>query len=102
MMITVEGEPTSELREVALRLEGTAFTPRPKLAPGPARVTLVNGTDRDTFVLSYFTPIVTYSDYLPFLSGQRLLNSRVPPAPRHRGVVRPGSAIPTRDNTLLF
>ncbi len=102
MMITVEGEPTSELREVTLRLEGTAFTPRPKLAPGPARVTLVNGTDRDTFVLSYFTPIVTYFDYLPFLSGQRLLNS--PEFRRHLGteVVRPGSAIPTRDNTLLF
>ncbi len=101
-MITVEGERTEALRELVLTFDGHAFMPRPTVAPGPARITYRNATARTVPVLAYFTPIVTYFDYLPTLSGQRLLNTN--DFRRYLGteVVRPGSAIPTRDDTLLF
>ena len=102
MMITIEGEPTTEVRELDLSFDGRAFTPRPKVAPGPIRVTLRNDTTESVPVLSYFTAVVTYFDYSPFLSGQRLLNTNDFRRHIRTEVVRPGSAIASGSNTLLF
>lgn len=101
-MITVEGEPTSERRELTLDYQDRAFLPRPTVAPGPLRLRLRNTSDERVRVFSYFTPIVTYFDYLPHLSGNRVLND--PDFRRCLGtqVVRPGTGIPVKDNTLLF
>ncbi len=100
--ITVTGARTSDTREVELVFDGRAFEPRPTIAPGPVRISVRNDSADPVPVLLYFTPIVTYFDYVPFLSGQRLLNSD--DFRRHLGteVVRPGTGIPTRGNTLLF
>ncbi len=101
-MITVEGPRVPEVREVELTFDGAAFTPRPTIAPGPARIAVRNASPRPVPVLLYETPIVTYFDYAPMLTGQRLLNT--PDFRRYlrTEVVRPGTGIPTRDNTLLF
>ncbi len=101
-MITVAGEPATERRTVEVVFDGTQFLPRSTLAPGPVRLIVRNASDAVQPVLLYHTPIVTYFDYRPFLSGQGLLNTEE--FRRHLGteVVRPGTGIPTRDNTLLF
>ncbi|PRP99970.1 adenylate/guanylate cyclase domain-containing protein [Enhygromyxa salina] len=101
-MITTIGAPTRERRELTLDYHDRAFHPRPELAPGPVRLTLRNKTAERVRVLKYFTPIVTYFDYLPHLSGRRLLNN--PEFRRCLGteVVRPGTGIPVKDCTLLF
>lgn len=101
-MITVEGEPTTQTRELDLEYHLRSFKPRPTLAPGPVRLRLRNLEAQAVRVFLYFTPIVTYFDYLPHLSGLRLLND--PDFRRCLGtdVVRPGTGIPVNDNTLLF
>ena len=101
-MITTEGEPTTEVRELSLTYGERAFHPRPKIAPGPVRVTLRNPSDQRVRVFLYFTPIVTYFAYEPHLSGHRLLND--PEFRRCLGtdVVRPGTGIPIKDASLLF
>ncbi|WP_146659999.1 adenylate/guanylate cyclase domain-containing protein [Enhygromyxa salina] len=101
-MITTFGAPTTEVRELTLDYRDRAFEPRPELAPGPVRLTLRNSTQARVRVLKYFTPIVTYFDYLPHLNGRRLLNN--PEFRRCLGteVVRPGTGIPVKDCTLLF
>ena len=101
-MITTEGEPTTEVRELTLTYGERAFHPRPKIAPGPVRLTLRNPGDQRVRVFSYFTPIITYFAYEPHLSGHRLLND--PEFRRCLGtdVVRPGTGIPIKDASLLF
>ncbi len=100
--LTVIGARVSDTREVELVFDGRAFEPRPTNAPGPVRISVRNDSANPLPVLLYFTPIVTYFDYVPLLSGQRLLNTD--DFRRYLGteVVRPGTGIPTRDNTLLF
>lgn len=102
MMITTIGARTSEVRELTLEYGDHAFDPRPELAPGPVRLTLRNPSDERVRVFSYFTPIVTYFDYLPHLSGRRLLNCSEFRRCLGTEVVRPGTGIPVKDCTLLF
>jgi class 3 adenylate cyclase len=102
IMITTIGAPTSEVRELTLDYHDRAFHPRPELAPGPVRVTLRNSGDERIRVLQYFTPIITYFDYRPFLSGRRLLNNTEFRRCLGTEVVRPGTGIPVKDCTLLF
>ena len=101
-MITTRGEPTTQVRELQLDYRERAFHPRPEIAPGPVRLTLRNPSAERVRVLLYFTPIVTFFDYLPHLTGHRVLND--PDFRRCLGtdVVRPGTGIPVKDNTLLF
>lgn len=101
-MIAIEGEATTELRELSLDYGARAFLPRTTLAPGPVRLTLRNPTDARVRVFLYFTPIVTFFDYLPHLSGHRLLNDGEFRRCLGTDVVRPGTGIPIKDNTLLF
>ena len=75
VMISVEGEPTTEMQELVLIYGDRAFNPRPEVRPGPLRVVLENATDETLRVLQYYTPIVTYFEYVPFLTGQKLLNN---------------------------
>lgn len=102
MMITVEGEPVEQAQDLELVYANREFSPRPTVRPGQLRVTMRNDSDERIRVLSYFTPIVTYFDYLPFLSGQRLLNDAAFRRYLRTEVVRPGSGIPIKDNSLLF
>jgi len=101
-MITIEGEPTTEVRELRLDHGERAFHPRPSIAPGPVRLTLSNDEPHPVRVFLYFTPVVTYFDYLPHLTGHRVLND--PEFRRCLGtdVVRPGTGVPVNDQTLLF
>ncbi|MFT5431032.1 MAG: class 3 adenylate cyclase [Myxococcota bacterium] len=101
-MITVEGEPTTEVREIALEHRVDQWLPRPTVRPGPVHLTLTNRSASDLPILLYHTPIVTYFEYREFLSGHRLLND--PEFRRQLGteVVRPGCGLPLKDNTLLF
>lgn len=101
-MITLEGERVSEPRTLELAYDGRQFLPRPTVAPGPLRLVVTNATAERLAALLYFTPIVTYFDYVPFMTGQRLLNTEDFRRYLKTEVVRPGSGIPTRDNTLLF
>jgi class 3 adenylate cyclase len=101
-MITVQGPRAGGVRDVELEFNGAAFAPRPTIAPGRVRIAVHNASAATTPVLLYFTPIVTYFDYAPMLTGQRLLNTDDFRRYLHTEVVRPGTGIPTRDNTLLF
>ena len=101
-MTTLEGAPTREVRTLDLTYDGRQFLPRAAVAPGPLRITVTNASAARIPALLYFTPIVTYFDYLPFMSGQRLLNTDDFRRYLRTEVVRPGTGIPTRDNTLLF
>lgn len=101
-MITVEGPRADGVRDVELTFDGAAFSPRPTIAPGRARIALHNASAATTPVLLYATPIVTYFDYAPMLTGQRLLNTDDFRRYLRTEVVRPGTGIPIRDNTLLF
>jgi class 3 adenylate cyclase len=101
-MITISGERTTELREVQLTFDGTEFVPRPTVAPGPVRLIVHNASAAIVPVLLYHTPITTYFEYRPFLSGQRLLNTEEFRRQLRTEVVRPGTGIAIRDHTLLF
>jgi class 3 adenylate cyclase len=101
-MITVEGPRAGGVRDVELTFDGAAFTPRPTIPPGRTRISIHNASATAAPVLLYGTPIVTYFDYAPMLTGQRLLNTSDFRRYLRTEVVRPGTGIPTRDNTLLF
>jgi class 3 adenylate cyclase len=101
-MVTVSPEAAPGPGEIALAFDGAAFTPRPAVRPGRATLRLRNDSPEPVNTLLYHTPIVTYFDYAPALWGRDVLNT--PAFRRHlqTEVVRPGTGLPVKDNTILF
>jgi len=99
----IEGEPTTETREVTLSFLEALFDPYgDTLAPGPVRITVDNPTGTEVRMFSYIADRVPYFAYRRFLSGADLLNNRTFRTLFKDQLLDISDAMPVRDVTLLF